>query len=73
MAAVIGSVLCNFVLPRFLYLYHCWSVYSGIALLQLFERWAKEVKERERRYWKHISADMVSEEEENEDGFIRHQ
>ena len=73
MAAVIGSILCNFVLLRFLYLYHCWSVYSGFALLQLFERRAKEVKKRERRYWRHITAGMISEEEENEDGFIRHQ
>ena len=41
--------------------------------MQLFERRARGVRQKEQKHWKHVTADMMSEEEESGDGFIRHQ
>ena len=41
-------------------------------MLQLFEKRAKKLKQKEGKLWKHVTADVMSEEEEYEDGFIRH-
>ena len=40
--------------------------------LQLFERRTKEVKQKELKHWKHVTAEMMSEEEESGDGCVRH-
>lgn len=40
---------------------------------QIYERRAKQVKDREQDYWKQITPDMTSDEEKRGDMFIRHQ
>ena len=40
---------------------------------QAYERRAKQVKEKEQEYWKHITPDMMSDEEKKGGVFIRHQ
>ena len=47
---------------------------SLIMSLQLFERRAKVLKKKsvELNLWRHITPDMMSEEEEDGDGFVRH-
>ena len=48
------------------------SLVCFFYLLQLFEKRAKKLKQKEGKLWKHVTADVMSEEEEYEDGFIRH-
>ena len=44
-----------------------------MLLLQLFEKWSKVVKTRKKGRWEKVTADMMSEEEEDDDGegFVR--
>ena len=44
-----------------------------LSFTQIYERRAKQVRDREQDYWKDVTPDMMSDEEKQGDVFVRHQ
>lgn len=51
----------------------CVTIQHVLFCTQIYERRAKQVRDREQDYWKDVTPDMMSDEEKQGDVFIRHQ
>ena len=51
----------------------CVTILHVLSCTQIYERRAKQVRDREQDYWKDVTPDMMSDEEKQGDVFIHHQ